>query len=161
MRPRGTAEQLEQRRRRAIQLLNEGKGPSEVARAVKASTSSVWRWREAYRTEGWEGLRSRPVPGRPSRLSLAQKEQLLEVLERGPAAAGYKTDLWTLKRVAEVIRRRFAVRYTPGHVWTVLVKLGWSCQKPERRARERNEEDIERWRKRRWPHIKKRAQAGT
>ena len=161
MRPRGTAEQLEKRRRRAIQLLNQGKGPSEVARAVKASTSSVWRWREAHRTEGWEGLRSRPVPGRPSRLSLAQKEELLGILERGPAAAGYKTDLWTLKRVAEVIWRRFRVRYSPCHVWTILRKLGWSCQKPERRARERNEEEIARWRRECWPHIKKRAEAGT
>ena len=155
MRPRGTAKQLEQRRRRAIQLLNQGKSPSEVARAVKASTSSVWRWRQAYRTEGWEGLRSRPVPGRPSRLSLAQKEELPGILKRGPAAAGYKTDLWTLKRVAEVIWRRFRVRYSACHVWTILRKLGWSSQKPERRARERNEEEIQRWRRERWPDIKK------
>ena len=159
MRPRGTAEQLEERRRRAIQLLNEGKSPSQIARAVKASTSSVWRWRQAYRDDGWEGLRSRPVPGRPSRLSLAQKEELLRFLERGPAAAGYKTDLWTLRRVAEVIRRRFRVRYTPGHVWSVLVNLGWSCQKPERQARERDEEAVERWRREDWPRIKKRPAA--
>ena len=156
MRPRGTAEHLEKRRRRAIQLLKKGKSPSEVARAVNSSTSSVWRWRQAYKAEGWEGLRSRPVPGRPSRLSLAHKEELLQILERGPVAAGYKTDLWTLKRVAEVIWRRFRVRYTHCHVWAILHKLGWSCQKPERRARERNEEEIERWRRERWPDIKKR-----
>jgi len=86
---------------------------------------------------------------------LAQKEELLRILERGPGAAGYKTELWTLKRVAEVIRRRFGVHYNPCHVWTILVKLGWSCQKPERRARERNEGEIERWRREGWPDIKK------
>jgi transposase len=160
MRPRGTAEQLQKRRREAIQLLNEGKSLSETAKAVKASISSVWRWREAYREGGWEGLRSRPVPGRPSKLSLAQKEKLLRILEGGPLAAGYKTDLWTLKRVAEVIRREFRVRHHPCHVWWILVRLGWSCQKPERRARERDEEEIERWRRERWPHIKKRPKQG-
>jgi len=127
-----------------------------VARAVKSSTSSVWRWRQAYRAEGWEGLRPRPIPGRPAKLSLSQKEKLLRILERGPVAAGYTTDLWTLRRVAQVIRRRFRVRYNPCHVWSILRKLGWSCQKPERRARERNEEEIDRWRRERWPDIKKR-----
>lgn len=159
MRPRGTAKQLEQRRRRAVQLLKEGKSPSEVACAVKSSTSSVKRWRDAYRASGWEGLRPRSIPGRPSKLSLSQKEELLQVLTRGPAAAGYKTELWTLKRVAETIERRFGVHYSPCHVWTVLVKLGWSCQRPERRARERDEQAIERWRRQEWPRIKKRSAA--
>ena len=159
MRPRGTAEQLESRRRRAIQLLKQGKSPSQVARAVKSSTSSVWRWREAYRAGGLAGLRSRPVPGRPPRLSLSEKEELLRVLERCPAAEGYKTDLWTLSRVAEVIRRHFGVLYTPGHVWAILLKLGWSCQKPQRQARERDDEAVERWRRQDWPRIKKRSAA--
>jgi transposase len=159
MRPRGTAEQLEKRRRRAIQLLNEGKSPSQVARAVKSSTSSVWRWRQAHRANGWEGLRTQPIPGRPSRLSLSQKEELQRLLQRGPAAAGYSTELWTLKRVAEVIQRRFGVDYDPSSVWHILKKLGWSCQKPQRRARERNEEQIQRWRREEWPRIKKRSAA--
>lgn len=159
MRPRGTAKQLEQRRRRAIQLLNQGRSPSEVARAVKSSTSSVWRWRDAYREGGWQGLQARPIPGRPSKLSSSQKEELQRVLERGPAAAGYGTELWTLRRVAEVIQRRFGVDYDPSSVWHILVKLGWSCQKPERRARERNEEEIQRWRQDEWPRIKKRSAA--
>jgi transposase len=81
---------------------------------------------------------------------------LLKLLQRGPAAAGYARELWTLKRVADLIERRFGVRYHPCHVWRVLGSLGWSCQKPERRARERDEGEIERWRRRRWPHIKKR-----
>jgi transposase len=90
---------------------------------------------------------------------LSQKEELQRVLQRGPAAAGYKTELWTLKRAAEVIRRRFGVDYDPSAVWHILEKLGWSCQKPERRARERNEEDIQRWRQEEWPRMKKRSAA--
>ena len=156
MRPRGTAEQLEERRRRAVQLLNEGKSPSEVARAVKSSPSSVWRWRDAYRADGWEGLRPRPTPGRPSKLSSSQRKKLIDVLTRGPAAAGYKTDLWTLERVAGVIQRRFGVDYHPYAVWHILRKLGWSSQKPERQARERSEEEVQRWRREEWPRLEKR-----
>ena len=80
------------------------------------------------------------------------------MLQRGPSAAGYSTELWTLKRMAEVIEKKFGVRYHPGHVWWLLEHLGWSCQKPERRARESDEEAIEQWRRERWAHIKKRPQ---
>jgi transposase len=161
MRPRGSPEQLEKRRREAVRLLNRGKSLSEAADAVGASYSSVWRWRQAYREGGWEGLRPRPTPGRPSKLSEAQKQALRKVLEAGPLAAGYPTDLWTLRRVAEVIRKRFAVRYNTCHVWFVLRKLGWTCQKPERRARERDEEAIQRWRQRDWRRIKKSLPTGA
>ena len=155
MRPRGSAEQLENRRRQAIRLLKQGKSLSETADAVGASHSSVSRWRQAYQEGGWEGLRPRPTPGRPSKLSEAQKQVLRKVLEDGPLAAEYPTDLWTLRRVAEVIRKRFGVRYNICHVWTVMRRLGWTCQKPERRARERDEEAIRRWHRRDWVRIKK------
>jgi transposase len=75
---------------------------------------------------------------------------------KGAGAFGFSTDLWTLRRVAELIERTFGVRYHPAHVWKVLRGEGWSCQKPEQRARERDEEAIEKWRTERWPHIKKR-----
>lgn len=161
MRPPGTARQLEKRRRRAIQLLKKGKSLSATARAVSASVSSVHRWQQTYQEKGLRGLRPRPTPGRPPKLSRAQKTTLLRLLKRGPPAFGYTTNLWTLKRVAEVIEREFAVRYHPCYVWTILVGLGWSCQKPERRARERDEKAIEQWRRRRWPHIKKRQKRGA
>ena len=63
----------------------------------------------------------------------------------------YRTDLWTLKRIAEVIRRHFGTTYHPNHVWRLLVGMNWSCQKPERRALQRNEEAVERWKRSRWP----------
>jgi transposase len=78
------------------------------------------------------------------------------MLLKGATAHGFSTDLWTLPRVAEVIAKTFGVRYHPAHVWKILRGEGWSCQKPERRARERDEEAIQNWRDKRWPHIKKR-----
>jgi transposase len=160
MRPPGTPEQLEARRRRAIELLDAGESLSSVARAVNASVSSVYRWRQAYQAEGLKGLLPKPTPGRPPKLSATQRERLRKLLQGGPPAAGYETELWTLRRVAELIESEFRVSYHPCHVWRVLKKMGWSCQKPERRARERDEDAIERWRLRRWPHIKKRPAGG-
>jgi len=89
-------------------------------------------------------------------LTARQRTQLLKLLLKGAMAHGYSTDLWTLPRVAEVIAKTFGVRYHPAHVWKILRGEGWSCQKPERRARERDEETIKQWRADRWPHIKKR-----
>lgn len=159
MRPPGTAQQLEKRRRQAMQLLKAGKSLSVVARAVSASVSSVFRWHQTFQAKGLRGLRPQPTPGRPPKLSESQKRKLVQVLLKGPLAAGYRTDLWTLQRVAKVIGQQFGVQYHPCHVWKLLGSLGWSCQKPERRALQRDEKAIRRWRRERWPHIKKRRKA--
>jgi len=155
MRPKGSAKELQVRRQIAGKLLQAGKGVREVARLVGASPSSVSRWKQALEAGGAEALKSKPHPGRPPGLNAAQKKELEQVLLAGPQAAGYSTDLWTLPRIAQVIERLFGVKYHPSHVWYLLRKMGWSCQKPERRARERDEEAIKRWRKEEWRQIKK------
>ncbi len=154
MRPQGTAQQLERRRRQAIRLLKAGKSLSAVARALSASVSSVFRWSQTYRTKGLRGLQPQPTPGRPPKLSESQKRRLVKGLLRGPLAAGYRTDLWTLQRVAEVIDRQFGIQYHPCHVGKLLTGLGWSCQKPEGRALQRDEGAIERWKREDWPRQK-------
>lgn len=140
----------------AERLLGQGQGIRQVARAVGGSPSSVKRWSDALQAGGPEALKANPHPGRRPLLSLRQKERLRRVLLKGPRAAGYRTDLWTRSRVAEVIAKRFGVRYHVDHVGRLLHGLGWTCQKPERRARERDEAAIRRWREERWPDIKKR-----
>jgi len=156
MRPIGTQKQLEQRRKRAVQLLNDGLGIRETARQVGASPSSVVRWRDAYKKGGLKALASRPPPHRPCRLTDKQLQKLQSILLTGARANGYKTELWTLKRIAQIIRKNFGVEYQLSGVWYILSRLRYSCQKPERRAKERNEQAIETWRKERWPYIKKR-----
>lgn len=155
MRPHGTPPQLEMRRRRAIALLQSGKSYLCVAATLSASLSSVVRWAQTYRKEGLQGLQPKPIPGRPPRLSPAHKAKLERILLCGPLKAGYATDLWTLKRVAQVIELHFGVRYHPCHIWRLLVGIGWSCQKPERRDVRRDEEGIARWKRYKWPRIKK------
>lgn len=156
MRPIGSAQALEVRRRLAGKLLLQGKGVREVARLVDAAPSSVSRWKQALAEGGLEALRAKPHPGRTPQLTPEQKETLKQMLITGPLAAGFPTDLWTLARVAEVIARTFGVQYHPGHVWYLLRQLDFRPQKPERRARERDEAAIARWRQEDWPRIKKR-----
>jgi transposase len=160
MRPKGSAAELEARRRRAVSLLAQGLALREVARHVGSSPSSVKRWKEVVGTGGTQALAAKPHPGRPPRLSSKQQERLLRLLLKGATAHGYPGQLWTLPRVAKVIERHFGVRYHPAHVWKILSRCGWSAQKPQRRARERDEAELARWRRERWPHIKKGPPAG-
>lgn len=155
MRIKGTPAALEARRRRAAVCLGRGQGVCEVARRVGASPSSVSRWKAALRKHGAAGLKARPHPGPTPRLNTAQKRRLARRLLRGAVAAGYPNDLWTCRRVAHLIGRTFGVWYHPDHVWRILDGLGFSAQKPEVRARERDEQAILRWRDQDWPRLKK------
>ena len=156
MRPFGSPADLEARRRRAVALLETGLGVREVARQIGCSSASVSRWQAEVRSRGPDGLQAKPAPGRPSRITARQRAMLLKLLLKGPTAHGFSTDLWTLPRVATVITRTFGVTYHPAHVWKILHGAGWSCQKPERRAKERDEAAIAHWRTARWPQIQKR-----
>ena len=156
MRPKGSAAELERRRRQAVALLEQGMKPAKVAKTVGTSRASVTRWRQVYEARGRDALKSKPHPGGTSRLTLAQRKGLIRLLLQGPRQHGYGTELWTLARVAEVIGVTFGVAYHPSAVWHILRSMRWSSQKPERRARERNEQAIESWRQQEWPRIKKR-----
>ena len=155
MRPVGSGKQLERRRQRAIALLKEGHAPVEVARLLGVDRRSVRRWNAAYRRRGAGGLAARPAPGRPSKLTGRQRRQLERMLLRGATASGFESDLWTCPRVAEVIRRGFGISYHVDHIGRLLRSLGWTPQRPTRRALERDEEGIQRWIKREWSRIKK------
>jgi transposase len=152
---KGSADLLEDRRKRALALLDSGHSLNQVGRLIGCNASSVMRWRDARRRGGAKALRVRFSPGRPLKLDHAQRKNLAEVLLRGPLAHGYRTNLWTTARIAEVIRREFGVQYHRDHVGRLMHSLQWSPQKPERRALERDEKAIERWKQKDWPRIKK------
>jgi transposase len=155
MRPSGSADLIADRRRRALGFLDEGLSLHEVARIIECNASSVMRWRDARRKRGDEVFAVRFSPGRPPKLSTAQKRKLGKLLLKGAMARGYSTSLWTTARIANVIEKEFGVRYHPDHVGRLMSWLGWSHQKPERRALERDEERIGRWKTQEWPRIKK------
>jgi transposase len=149
-------EGMEKRRRRAARMFARGATHADVARELEVSRQSVSRWYGDWRTGGTRALKAAGRAGRMPRLTETQLRRLDRALRKGPRAHGFGTDLWTLDRVAQVIEAETGVRYHPGHVWKLLRdKLGWSRQRPARRAVERDNEAIARWVAEDWPRIKR------
>lgn len=155
MRPKGTAVELEQRRLRAVQYFQLGIGNTEVARLMGVHLTSVKRWKRDWTVGGAAALSAKPHSGPASRLTPEQKLELAQIVRAGPLAAGFHTNLWTCRRVAQVIRERFGVEYHRDHVGRILHALGFTQQKPQCRASQRDEVAIERWRQRDWVRIKR------
>jgi len=131
----------------AVRLLESGVPLIKVARALGKSRIAIWKWKTAYHQKGEKGLQRKPASGRPRKLGDRELKKLVFYLAKGPTHYGFPNDVWTLRRIAHVIKKEFGVTYHPGHVWRLLQRLGFSHQKPERRAVKRNNEEVEQWRK--------------
>jgi transposase len=145
----------EGRRLRAFELKERGWKQTQIADALGVTEGAVSQWMKRAREKGVQDLRHKPPPGAPSRLSEDERERLPELVAQGAQAHGFRGDVWTCERVAEVIRREFGVSYHPAHISRLLGKLRLSLQKPERRADQRDEEAIEHWKVQKWPSLKK------
>jgi transposase len=139
----------------AGQMFLNGCDVDEVIEILGVSHSSAKRWKRAVEKGGLEALKAKPHPGAKPRLDREQKGQLVEILLAGPRSVGYPNDFWTCRRIAEVVAKRFQVQYNPDYLGQMLHDLGWTCQKPEQRAREADDNAMEQWRKKDWPRIKK------
>jgi transposase len=147
---------MEERRLRAADLFADGVSQAEIARQLGVCHQSVSDWHGAWKEGGKEALRGAGRAGRRPKLTAEQLAEVETALEQGPKANGYATELWTLARVAEVIERVTGVRFHRGHVWRILrEQLGWTRQRPARRAVERDDEAIDRGVRQRWPRVKK------
>ena len=155
MRPNGSPQFLEERRRRVVAFLKQKLSLHEIARRIGCHASSVLRWRNALRSGGSDALKAKPAPGRPCKLTVAQKARLVPLLAQGAMSHGYRTELWTTLRIADLIQREFRVRYHRNHVGKLLHQLHWSPQKPEGRAMERDEKAIEAWKRDVFAAVKK------
>ena len=147
----------EGRRLRAFELKQQGWPQQQIADVLGVSKGAVSQWMKRAREGGGvRALKRQPAPGAPPRLSEEERARVPELLERGAEAHGFRGDVWTCERVAEVIRREFGVLYHPAHVSRLLKALKQSLQKPQRRANQRDEQAIEHWKEERWPSLKKR-----
>jgi transposase len=146
---------LERRRMHGARLLQRGVSEAEVARRVGVHRQSVNRWAQQLAKGGRGALKRAPRTGRPPQLSAMDRKCIEQGLKRGPEALGYRTGLWTAWRVADLIERECGVKYSTVQAWRVLRSLGWSPQRPAGRALERNEPAIRRWKRKRWPELKK------
>ena len=155
MRPKGTKEELEARRRLAVALRKKGLTTRQVAEQIGCVPSSVTRWTQAFTEKGPSGLDPLPQGGSRPKLTEAQRKTLVSLLTQGARKAGFSTELWTLPRIQQVILREFGVQYHVGHLSRVMHDLGFSPQKPERRAREQDEKAVEKFRIQTWARVKK------
>jgi transposase len=147
-------DRLQGRRLRAAELFTAGVHQAEVARQLGVSAQAVSVWHRRWQTSGTEGLRSKGPSGPAPRLSDQQLATVEQALLRGAGANGFIGELWTLDRVTLVIWQLTGVRHHPAHVWALLRhRLGWSVQRPKRRAAERDQAAIDRWVSERWPRI--------
>lgn len=138
----------------AAGMFEQGLSNADIARSVGVARQTVSLWRRIWDEQGVDGLKIKPV-GPVPRLSDEDWRDIEQALLEGPRAHGYATELWTLERIADLIEEIKGVRHNSAYVWRLLKRLGWSCQKPERRARERDEEEIQKWRVETWPLIKR------
>jgi transposase len=149
-------EALTERRMRAAEMFDRGKRQVDVVVELGVSAQTASRWHRAWSTGGRQALAGAGRAGRLRKLTDEQVAEVAGVLAEGPTANGFPTDMWTLARVAEVIEKVTGVRYSITQTWTILrERLGWSRQRPARRATERDDEAIERWVEKQWPRIKK------
>jgi transposase len=159
VRARRDFQALEDRRKQAARLFGVGERLAAVARKLHVSRQSVSRWFAQWKSGGTKALRGAGRAGRAPRLQPEQLQPVSSALRQGARAHGFNTDLWTLPRVAQVIERVTGVSYHAGHVWRVMRAMGWTLQRPARRARERNDEAIRQWVAERWPAVKKKRAA--
>ena len=141
-------------RHRAAEMFERGQSNTEIASRLGVSRKTVIIWRSEWEAHGVDGL-TIGTPGRKPRVSDEQWQQILQALLEGPRAHGYDTNLWTLERIAGLIKKMTGVSYHPNSVWELLRRLDWSCQRPHCQAKERNEEKIARWKDEDWPRIKR------
>jgi transposase len=151
---------MERVRLRAARMFEHGTSQAEVAHRLGTSRQNVHRWYRKWQQGGRAALRAAGRAGRRPKLDSRQRRQVERALRKGALAHGFDSDLWTLNRIAVVVERVTGVRHHPSHVWRILGQLGWTLQRPQRRATERDEAQIARWVKQDWPRIRqKRASA--
>jgi transposase len=155
MRSKGTATELEARRRLAVRRVSAGWARKDVAAFLGVHPVTVAKWVARHRENGDDGLAARPTPGRPRFLTPDQERVVLGWLSESPTEHGFDTDLWTARRVAELIRRTFGVRFHPSYLREWLSRRNYPPQKPARRARQRDQAAIDRWVAEDWPRIQK------
>jgi transposase len=145
----------EGRRLRAWQLKEQGWRQKDIAQALGVSEGAVSQWMKRGREGGEASLKRVPPPGATARLAKEQHQQLVQLLEQGAEAHGFVGQVWTQNRVRHIIKRHFGVSYHRDHIGRLLRQIGWSVQKPQQRASQRDEGAIAEWREQKWPQIKK------
>lgn len=145
----------EKRRLKAAKMFEKGQSQAAVARKFNITTAAINQWHEAWKRGGAKALKSKGHPGFPSELTETDRRRLKKIILAGPGRYGYQTELWTLSRMAAVIKKEFRITFTEVWVWKIVISLGFTCQKPQLKSKERNEKAIIKWKTETFPGLKK------
>jgi transposase len=146
---------LERRRKRAGRMFARGTAQSAVAERLDVSRAAACQWHAAWRKDKAGGLASKGHPGFPSVITVEKKKKLRSLILKGPRAEGYATDFWTVDRIRHLAKKKLRVALGYTRIWKTVIELGFSCQKPEARARSRDERAIADWKLKTFPRLKK------
>ena len=146
---------LEKRRIQAIGLYRKGKTQYQIAKQLEVSFEAVSNWVELYKKRGFNGLKSAGKPGPKPKLTQENKQKVRTAILNGPRAAGYSTDIWTLSRISALIRKLTKKTFKTTQTWRIVVSLGFTCQKPATKNKERDEAAIKNWKENEFPSLKK------
>jgi len=155
MRSKGSASALEALRRQAVVRVLKGQTQAAVAEGLGVHSVTVAKWIARHRAAGEAGLAAKPTPGRPRFLSPPQEAQVKTWLSQKPTDHGFRTDLWSARRIVELVRRKFGVTFHPASMRRWLTARSYSPQRPARKARQRNDDAIVHWVAKDWPRIQK------
>ena len=147
--------ELERRRITAGRMFASGTSQYRVAQYFGVSTAATNQWYKAWKKHGKDGLKSKGPPGFSSKLTEKKKKKLKKLILAGPKKSGYLTDFWTIDRIRAVAKKKLGINLGYTRIWTTVIALGFSCQKPTRRAKERNENAIADWKQNTFPKLKK------
>ena len=160
MRTKGSAYELENRRRLAVRRIQDGWSQADVAAFLGVDPRSVRSWVARHRADPEHGLDARPHPGRRRHLTAAQEEVVLSWFGQSPTAFGFPNELWTAARVAQLIHQEFGVHFHPRYVSAWLAQRRITPQKPAKQPRERDPAKVERWLATDWGEVKKKSPPG-
>lgn len=143
--------ELEARRLQAGRYFDNGKTAYFVEKKFGISSTTAKEWKKRWK----DGVLKAQKQGPRSKLRDEERKKLTEKILKGPTAAGYPNQLWTMQRITDLIYEDYKIRYRPRSVWHLLHALGFSCQRPEKKSRERDEKEIKEWKLKKWPAILK------
>lgn len=145
----------EKRRMKAGRMFRKGVSQADIARRLGVTPAAVKYWRDAWKKKGIKGLKSKGHPGFASKFTPKKRAKLKRIILKGAKYYGYPTDFWTISRIMAVTKKELKLSFKKSWIWVIVLSLGFTCQKPQAKAKERNEKAISDWKTKIWPGLKK------
>ncbi len=140
---------------KAGKMFARGVSQAKAARKLKVTPTAVKYWHDMWKKNGLKGLKSKGHPGFASKFTSEKKARLKKIILKGAKHYGYSTDFWTINRIMATVKKELKLSFKQTWIWMIVLSLGFTCQKPQTKSKERNEQAIAGWKVKTWPRLKK------